>query len=936
MQDGNMRAAHQWNYIKYDGKGRPASQGIYLGDVNLTQAAMQTYVDGLDYSVNYYENPNATLINGGYYTNNIFPKVNNVTGSTALQPLTDAYYDTYDLDRNGSANFSYQAQGLSNEATPSSLVRGRLTVTSKTIVGPGLTSGTWLTSAVFYDSRGRAIQTQSRNHTNSAATLTDISTTVPDFTGKPLQTKVIKVLYGTTTTVVSTPAYDHHDRLLSVDQVNNGAAAIRVGAYTYNELGQMITKKLHSKNAGSTFMQSVDYHFNIRGQMLSINNSTLTAGSNNTAGTNALFGMEFLYNKVDAAPNSLNNTPYYNGMISAVKWMAKTTTLSERSYNYTYDDQNRLTGAGYADQAAGQGVWGNTGTYDENTITYDYNGNIVTLKRNAIVSGSTQAVDNLAYTYNGNKLNTVTDGTGANYTGFGYRNLTGSSTAYTYDANGNLLTDAYKATTSTYNVLNRVSKVTINTATGKYINYTYDASAVLIRKQQYDNNALVRTTDYVDGFTGENAALSYFPMPEGRIINSGGTLTPEYFTADQQGNVRVSFQEQGTTGVAVVKQENSYSPFGLVMPNSQITTPTLANKKLYNGGSEWQNDYGNLPDLYQTFYRSYDAALGRFTGIDPKAELTESLSPYHYAANNSVSFNDPMGDMVFENGRNVTHHAGEGQDSFRPYSGFDNWLNMNVKAMDGGGGGPGDQSDLEAAKAGDPAALARYAAANGATPYYPPGFDIYLDREGKIITMSPNSNLTDGKNRFYQSDRTTIEGRAAVSGNVRELTIQEANSLMNANQVSGNDIFLGLLGVSLDEMSKTRSSVGVYTQRVAFSYHANGWPGSQYVNTFKIGKGLDRLSTGLSIYATAKSYSEIYHGNRSALTITDAGVGTVGLGAKGISYLTGVEIPYVGEFVAIYGTFRLGWDVGKIMGEGNKQYLESSRNEGCNICTLPH
>ncbi|MES2063491.1 MAG: RHS repeat-associated core domain-containing protein [Bacteroidota bacterium] len=108
--------------------------------------------------------------------------------------------------------------------------------------------------------------------------------------------------------------------------------------------------------------------------------------------------------------------------------------------------------------------------------------------------------------------------------------------------------------------------------------------------------------------------------------------------ADQQGNVRVSFQEQGTTGVAVVKQENSYYPFGLIMPNSQIAIPGTPNKKLYNGGSEWQNDYGDLPDLYQTYYRSYDAALGRFTGIDPKAEVTDALSPYHYAGNNHVLY----------------------------------------------------------------------------------------------------------------------------------------------------------------------------------------------------------------------------------------------------------------------------------------------------------
>lgn len=56
------------------------------------------------------------------------------------------------------------------------------------------------------------------------------------------------------------------------------------------------------------------------------------------------------------------------------------------------------------------------------------------------------------------------------------------------------------------------------------------------------------------------------------------------------------------------------------MPNSPVATPTIPNKQLYNGGSEWQNDFGNLPDYYQTFYRNYDAVLGRFIGTDPEPE----------------------------------------------------------------------------------------------------------------------------------------------------------------------------------------------------------------------------------------------------------------------------------------------------------------------------
>jgi len=139
----------------------------------------------------------------------------------------------------------------------------------------------------------------------------------------------------------------------------------------------------------------------------------------------------------------------------------------------------------------------------------------------------------------------------------------------------------------------------------------------------------------------ELGVLSYFPMPEGRVVNIAGTLTQEFIITDQQGNARVSFNNSGTGGTAKVVQENSYYGTGLAM--TPLATGT--NKKLYNGGSEWQNDYNKLPDYYQTFYRNYDAAIARFVGVDPEAESAESMTTYQYAGNNPIMGNDPMGNI---------------------------------------------------------------------------------------------------------------------------------------------------------------------------------------------------------------------------------------------------------------------------------------------------
>ncbi len=202
--------------------------------------------------------------------------------------------------------------------------------------------------------------------------------------------------------------------------------------------------------------------------------------------------------------------------------------------------------------------------------------------------------------------------------------------------------------TMSYNVLNKTDTLKITAGTNQRIIYTYDAGGTLLRKDQYNNGgSLFKTTDYLDGVEYEGGVLNYLSMPEGRVLYISGSniLTPEYVISDQQGNARISFQDNGS-GTAVVKQENSYYAFGLTMPNSPVSAPTIPNKLLYNGGSEWQNDYGNLPDLQLTFYRNYDAALGRFIGVDPKPESAESMTPYQYAGNNPVMMNDPLGDIA--------------------------------------------------------------------------------------------------------------------------------------------------------------------------------------------------------------------------------------------------------------------------------------------------
>jgi RHS repeat-associated protein len=652
MQDSNMRVNNQWNYIKYDVKGRVVGQGIYTNTTQVGRAVMQSWIN-TNYGTNWYE-IRSTNSPSGYYTNRAFP-------TTGIAPLAYAYYDDYDVDNNGTPNFSYTAQGLAGEGTATTApLKGVPTVISKATIGNGITAGTWISKATFYDKKGNPIQTQSNNHLYNTGilTLTDLNTTVPDFTGVPQISKVSKQTGASTTTTVQTSfSYDHRNRITSVSQAYNGGASTQVAAYVYNELGQLVKKSL-GLVSGSTYLQNVDMRYNIRGQLLSINNSKLSNDAGVTNGdTNDLFGMQFLYDQTDA---NLGNTAYYNGKLSAVKWMSKDgsgNSSYERAFRYYYDGLNRDTAAVYAERTtASTGAFATTHGWDEDRISYDQNGNIQTLYRNSAAQGTGAhiGIDNLTYTYsttNPNQLLTITDGTTASYTGAGFRNLTGSTASYTYDGNGNLTSDPYKGFFAiTYNAINRTEKIYFSSPSNRSIDYSYNVDGTLLRKRQYDNIGgvvtLQATTDYIDGFVYLNGTLQYFGMPEGRVLNNGSTLSREYSIADQQGNVRVTFDNTGAGGTAKVRQENSYYAFGLIMPGSMVATPTNDNKDLYNGGSEWQNDFGNLPDYYQTFYRNYDAALARWTGVDPMPESAQSMTGYQYAGNSPVMGNDPMGDLL--------------------------------------------------------------------------------------------------------------------------------------------------------------------------------------------------------------------------------------------------------------------------------------------------
>jgi len=327
----------------------------------------------------------------------------------------------------------------------------------------------------------------------------------------------------------------------------------QLAAYEYNALGQAVDKKLHN-TGGSNFLQSVDYRYDIKGQLLSINNAQLANDGTTNDEANDYFGIELMYNTADVA---LGNTAYYNGNISALKWKGMgggSGTADQRSYKYNYDKSDRLKDATF--QAYGSGAWNKEANTLNENMTYDVNGNVATLTRKQnqrglsglTVTSTAQAIDNLSYTYTtGNQISKVEDsGTTA-----GFNNgVVNGTTEYTYATDGSLTKDDNKGISAiAYNILGKPKQVTFTN--GNVIAYTYAADGSKL-KMATTVNSVTTTTDYAGNYVYTNNTLSFFGAPEGRVVRSGSSYDYQYAIADHQGNTRVVFSSATPVAQPVV------------------------------------------------------------------------------------------------------------------------------------------------------------------------------------------------------------------------------------------------------------------------------------------------------------------------------------------------------------------------------------------------
>ena len=603
-------------YYVYDDKSNLCFvlQPMYQSSANLDQYAFQYKYDGRNrciwkklpgagYMEMVYDNAdrlvfsqdgNQRALTSGNWTYYKYDGLNRLTEqgtctnkvtTSGTNVLVQHFYDSYAFRSQAGFNNSNFPDDASGNG------KGALTASVATVLG----SSNKIYTAYYYDIKGRVVKTVQSNPLGGY----DVAATVYTFTNKPATVTHTHTASGKTTrTEVYTYSYDHADRLLKVEHTLGGTK-ITLADYAYDNLGRLQSKSLHGSATNK-----LTYAYNVRGWLTGISGTKFTQN---------------LYY------NTGNGTARYNGSISSMTWKAGNES-TVRGYKFTYDGLDRLLNATYGETA---GINANTDRFSENVTAYDKNGNIKTLQRYGQTAASGYGlIDNLTFTLAGNLLNRVDDAAAASAYGGGFEFKDGVKQAneYTYDSNGNLTKDLNKGISNiSYNCLNLPSAVTFSD--GSTIAYTYGADGTKL-KTVHKTGSTTTTTDYCGNVVYENGVQKLLLTDEGYVTLSDSKY--HYYLKDHQGNNRVVINQSGT-----VEETNHYYPFGGVFASSGNVQPYKYNGKELDAkkGLNWY-DYGA---------RHYDAALGRFTTVDPSAENYYSTSPFTYCLNNPLNYIDPLG-----------------------------------------------------------------------------------------------------------------------------------------------------------------------------------------------------------------------------------------------------------------------------------------------------
>ena len=658
-QTALQRELGRWTFQKYDVYNRLIMSGEKAE--SRTREQLQTEVN------NWTGDRFESRVSGGdiYYSySNSYPQVSN-----AAEIRQVYYYSFYDHWRPGDMLFDGANAYHAQHASGVGFATGGRSRNSE--------NGNWLVYVNYYDNKQRLIQTYHQNLYGHVER-TDFKY---NFAGEAIEIRyLLRDANNAATIQLERFDYDYAGRKTAY-KLGMNAVGETVCVYEYDEIGRMKTKKFYpdqtfsvggaldyinrppspNANIDDIARKAIFLHAGTVIDAATINKYSATINPNASQGTTiqGLQTMNYTYHirgglrgiNLDGAGNPTPNASqgdlfsykldyetsgFYNGNIGKQTWqnVANNSPVGVRSYTYNYDEVSRLKSATYA------GINGEN--FSLSALSYDKNGNILNLQRYGKIGGSASSptfglIDNLGYTYNGNRLQSVSDGVSGDHE---VDLVPRGSGNYSYYSDGSLKSDNNKEITQIiYDSYLKLPKE-IQLTNNRWVKMYYDGSGKLLKRllstQEY--------WEYSNRITFKNGIIYQLAQQEGRLTYDNSVWKPEFYYADHLGNTRVSFGVDGTN--LVVKDITDFDPWGLELKGTGVTDPIKPNRyKFLN--REKISDFGL--GVYSLGARTFDPVLGRFWSVDPLVEEGQySFTPYHYSFNNPIRFSDPDGLMGSE------------------------------------------------------------------------------------------------------------------------------------------------------------------------------------------------------------------------------------------------------------------------------------------------
>jgi len=498
------------------------------------------------------------------------------------------------------------------------------------------------TQATFsYDGLNRLTQVSYSDSTPTAHYYYDSQTLpsgAPSYTKSNTTGRLLASTYGSGATG-NYFAYDAMGRVVTQKQVT-GSTTYSL-SYAYNH-GGLLTSKAYPSG------RVLSYSYDAGGRLSSLSDASTTFASS-----------------LSYSPHGgLNSETWGNSAVHALAFTRRL-QLSQRKltvsgavqqqYDYSYGEFNTSSGSVDTSKNNGQigkidAIIGTTAQWNQG-FSYDALGRLTNITEHQ-GSGMSTTTYAQAYTYdrfgnrtqNAHSLLGLPSVSSSDYDTSNNNNRFVSSVS-TYDAAGNILTDAkFRSLTYTYDANGRQTSAANGTWTQAQV---YDAAG---QRVQTTVGSTTRTIVY-DAFGQNVAEYSGSTLEREHIYRAGsllaiyeaGTSILKYVFMDSQGSARAILNSSG----AVIARHD-YLPFGEeigagigLRTTGQGFGATDTNRQRY-GLTERDATTG----LDHTLWRKHENLSGRWTSPDPlrgTIGAPQSFNAYTYAGNDPVNFIDPMG-----------------------------------------------------------------------------------------------------------------------------------------------------------------------------------------------------------------------------------------------------------------------------------------------------